>query len=75
MVDYQTDSAWNLDLARKNATRTVGYLARVEDVPDLEEATRTARNLEEIIQGMIDELGDISRDSDGDSGDTASRGE
>ena len=67
------ERAWNLDLARKNATRTVGYLARVEDVPDLEEASRAALILEEIIQGMIDELGDISSQSDGSSGDSGSR--
>ena len=55
------DKAYNLDLARKNATRCAGYLRLAVDgrayPEDLEEALGAALILERQITALIEELG------------------
>ncbi len=50
MIDYKTDPAWNLDMARKNATRCAGYLAQADS-----ELVEAAQNLERQIMELIEE--------------------
>ena len=50
MIDYRTDPGWNLDMARKNATRCAGYLKRVDS-----ELVEAAQILERQIMELIEE--------------------
>jgi hypothetical protein len=55
MIDYKTDRGWNLDIARKNLTRAVGYLKRAAKEDELQGVIREACALEQRIMELIEE--------------------
>jgi hypothetical protein len=63
-VKDEHELIYNLDLARKNATRCAGYLERVQEAHegDIADLIAIAMDLETQIEELISELGEETDD-------------